>query len=113
MCAFKRSWVPSSSTPISHEYPATSAARIAARRRVWVMLLRQQPTAGQIGTVRDAQGFGTGLPKVRQPGLASAVAQRFLALRVAAPDGRGTTLETDAAEQRSEAAPLPFAALPT
>ena len=77
------------------------------------MSLRQRPTAGRIGRVRGAQGFGTGLPKVRQPGLASAIAQRFLALLVAVPDGRGTTRETDAAEQRSEAAPLPFVALPT
>ena len=33
-CALRRSSVPSSSAPISREYPATSAARIAARRRV-------------------------------------------------------------------------------
>ncbi len=30
----------SSSAPISREYPATSAARIAARRRVWLILQR-------------------------------------------------------------------------
>ena len=41
--AFRRSSVPSSSAPISREYPATSAARIAARRRVEAMayLLRR------------------------------------------------------------------------
>jgi hypothetical protein len=32
--AWSRSWVPSSSAPISREYPATSAARIAAGRRM-------------------------------------------------------------------------------
>jgi hypothetical protein len=31
--------VPSSSALISREYPATSAARIAARRRIWLMTL--------------------------------------------------------------------------
>src|SRR5215470_10836970 len=36
--AFRRSSVPSSSVPISRESPATSAARIAARRRVWLIL---------------------------------------------------------------------------
>jgi hypothetical protein len=33
-CALSRSCVPSSSAPISREYPATSAARIAVRRRI-------------------------------------------------------------------------------
>jgi hypothetical protein len=33
----RRSSVPSSSAPISREYPTTSAARIAARRRLWFM----------------------------------------------------------------------------
>src|SRR6516162_50838 len=33
--------VPSSSSPISREYPDTSAARIAARRRVWLIWSRQ------------------------------------------------------------------------
>src|SRR5438105_2799393 len=36
--ALRRSSVPSSSAPISREYPATSAARIAARRRLAVIL---------------------------------------------------------------------------
>src|SRR6516165_1984220 len=36
-CAFSLSCVPSSSAPISREYPATSAARMAARRRVEAM----------------------------------------------------------------------------
>ena len=36
--ALRRSSVPSSSASISREYPATSAARIAARRRVAAML---------------------------------------------------------------------------
>src|SRR5207237_5053241 len=36
--ALRRSSVPSSSAPISREYPATSAARIAARRREAVIL---------------------------------------------------------------------------
>ena len=36
--ACSRSWVPSSSIPMSREYPATSAASIAAKRRVEVML---------------------------------------------------------------------------
>src|SRR5206468_8880277 len=35
--ALRRSSVPSSSAPISREYPATSAARIAASRRVWLI----------------------------------------------------------------------------
>src|SRR5258708_29443179 len=38
-----RSRVPSSSAPINREYPATSAARIAARRRLWVMTLPPPP----------------------------------------------------------------------
>jgi phosphate:Na+ symporter len=33
-CAFSRSCVPSSSAPMRREYPATSAARIAVRRRI-------------------------------------------------------------------------------
>src|SRR6516165_10698276 len=37
-CALKRSCVPSSSAPIRREYPTTSAARIAARRRVAVVV---------------------------------------------------------------------------
>ena len=45
--ALRRSSVPSSSAPISREYPATSAARIAARRRVWLTpaFARRQPRA--------------------------------------------------------------------
>src|ERR1700736_5291401 len=38
-CALKRSCVPSSSAPIRREYPTTSAARIAARRRVAVVVV--------------------------------------------------------------------------
>src|SRR5215472_9046784 len=41
--AWSRSWVPSSFAPIRREYPATSAARIAARRRT-------------VGIVRPARG---------------------------------------------------------
>ena len=41
-CAFRRSSVPSSSAPISREYPATSAARIAARRR-WTGCFKWHP----------------------------------------------------------------------
>src|SRR6516165_4042063 len=45
--ALRRSSVPSSSAPISREYPATSAARIAARRRVVVMSLTQRSVCPQ------------------------------------------------------------------
>ena len=45
--------------PISREYPATSAARIAARRRVWVMSPRLPLAARPRGKARDALGFGT------------------------------------------------------
>src|SRR3984893_7966695 len=45
--ALRRSSVPSSSAPISREYPATSAARIAARRRVWLMSAHRQAQARQ------------------------------------------------------------------
>jgi hypothetical protein len=41
--------------PISREYPATSAARIAARRRVWLMSPRRTPGAGPTGTARGAR----------------------------------------------------------
>src|SRR5580704_1091212 len=52
--------VPSSSAPISREYPATSAARIAARLRVWLILPRQQLDADPIGIAYGAQDFGIG-----------------------------------------------------
>jgi hypothetical protein len=42
--------VPSSSAPISREYPTTSAARIAARRRVWLTSSRPPRGAGPIIT---------------------------------------------------------------
>src|SRR6516225_8080335 len=57
--------VPSSLAPISREYPATSAARIAARRRLWLMLLRQPPTAGPTAIVRDALGYASALHPVQ------------------------------------------------
>ena len=66
-CALRRSSVPSSSAPISREYPATSAARIAARRRVWLMSPRPPPGAGPTGTARGARGCGrqiAGRPRV-------------------------------------------------
>ena len=48
--------VPSSSAPISREYPATSAAKIAARRRVAVMIPRPQLDAGPRGRTRGPRG---------------------------------------------------------
>src|SRR5262249_48309001 len=45
--------------PISREHPATSAARIAARRRVWLMSPRPPPSVGPIETVHGAQACGT------------------------------------------------------
>jgi hypothetical protein len=43
-----RAWrVPPSSVPISREYPATSAAKIAARRRIAVILLASRPCAAR------------------------------------------------------------------
>src|SRR5271166_3709029 len=53
--ALRRSSVPSSSAPISREYPATSAARIAARRRVWLTSPHPPSAAGRTGTARDAR----------------------------------------------------------
>ena len=44
--------------PNSREYPATSAARIAARRRVWLMEPRQQPSAGPTKKAPAAQDSG-------------------------------------------------------
>src|SRR6201997_865901 len=45
--ALRRSSGPSSPAPISREYPATSAARIAVRRRVWLMSPRPPLDAGR------------------------------------------------------------------
>jgi len=45
----------SSSTPISREYPATSAARIAARRRVVVIPSRPPPNGGPKDRICDAR----------------------------------------------------------
>src|SRR4051794_32605449 len=42
--AFER---PLLTAPISREYPATSAARIAARRRVWLMFPHRRPIWGR------------------------------------------------------------------
>src|SRR5262249_28362397 len=59
--AHRNVWrVPPSSAPISREWPATSAARMAARRRVWLILSRQPPTAGPTGTVRDVRHSAEG-----------------------------------------------------
>jgi len=48
--AFSAWRVPPSSAPISREYPATSAAKIAARRRVAVILPASPPCADQRST---------------------------------------------------------------
>src|SRR5207253_6623957 len=58
--ALRRSSVPSSSAPISREYPATSAARIAARRRVWLMPSRRPPAASPTGAARGDLHSGCG-----------------------------------------------------
>jgi hypothetical protein len=58
--------VPSSSVPMSREYPAMSAATIAARRRVWVMSRRQRPTASPTGEARSARDFGKGRVSVQR-----------------------------------------------
>jgi hypothetical protein len=55
--ALSRLRVPSSSVPISREYPATSAASIAARRRVWLMSPRPRPSADRTRTARGAPVF--------------------------------------------------------
>jgi len=60
LSAFNAASVPSSSAPISLEYPATSAARIAASRRVWVTSLCPPPGADPIATARGAPGCGNG-----------------------------------------------------
>src|SRR6516162_8955907 len=44
-CALSRACVPSSSAPMRRDYPATSAARIAARRRVWLISHASRPCA--------------------------------------------------------------------
>jgi hypothetical protein len=43
---------------LAHLDVATSAARIAARRRVWIISFRQQRAEDQIGITRGAPGFG-------------------------------------------------------
>ena len=63
--ALRRSSVPSSSAPISREYPATSAARIAARRRVWLMssspAARRRPDrkSSRCSGLRNGRSLGT------------------------------------------------------
>jgi signal transduction histidine kinase len=64
----RRLRVPSSSAPISREYPATSAARIAARRRVVVIPARPSPNVTPIREARGARGCGTERRAERQPG---------------------------------------------
>ena len=49
---------PSSSAPKRREYPATSAARMAARRRVWLTSRRRPLNAGPTGIARAALRFG-------------------------------------------------------
>ena len=56
-----------SSAPMSREYPATSAARIAARRRVWLMPSRPPPGAGPRGKARDARGSAGWCGPVSRP----------------------------------------------
>src|SRR5437660_4373937 len=64
--AFSRWRVPSSSAPIRREYPATSAARIAARRRVEAMAPAAHPAPGY----RLVQSYTTTrAPRHREPGL--------------------------------------------
>ena len=52
--AFERAFF---AAPISREYPATSAGRIAARRRVWLMSPRRQQAADPTGKARAARCF--------------------------------------------------------
>ena len=68
--AFSAASVPSSSAPISREYPATSAARMAARRRVWLMSARRSPGAGPKQITRDARGGGMGSQSAQLQGSA-------------------------------------------
>ena len=56
--ALSRARVPPSSAPIRREYPATSAAKIAARRRVWFMSPRPSRGAGPKAAAHDVRGFG-------------------------------------------------------
>jgi hypothetical protein len=62
--AFERAFFVSA--PISREYPATSAARIATSRRVWLMSSRQPPAAGLLSRTLDARRCANASRAARQ-----------------------------------------------
>src|SRR5262249_14898683 len=69
-CPRSRSCVPSSSAPIKREYPATSAARIAVRRRTEAIRVGQgkvTPTRNPPNPAPAVAPGGPGHPRARTP----------------------------------------------